>query len=128
MRRSYSASPWERFFTGGGLHQFANFNPDHNGRTMSVAEAFRHSVNLVFVRLMRDIVRYYVAVHLPFARDLVEDSRLTPRARSYLVRFADREGRAFLSQFYNQLGGLGADGALAQLVKRGAARAPIGSP
>ena len=47
---------------------------------MSVAEAFRHSVNLVFVRLMRDIVRYYVAVHLPFARDLVED-RAT-RARS----------------------------------------------
>ena len=26
MRRTYSASPWERFFTGGGLHQFANFN------------------------------------------------------------------------------------------------------
>ena len=81
MRRKYSASPWDRFFTGGGLHQFANFNPDHNGRRMSVADAFRHSVNLVFVRLMRDIVRYYVAVHLPFARDLVEDG-LTPRARS----------------------------------------------
>ena len=29
MRRSYSASPWERF-TGGGQHQFANFNPEHN--------------------------------------------------------------------------------------------------
>jgi membrane peptidoglycan carboxypeptidase len=116
MRRSYSASPWERFFTGGGLHQFANFNPDHNGRTMSVAEAFRHSVNLVFVRLMRDIVRYYVAVHLPFARDLVED-RAHPGRAQYLVRFADSEGRAFLNQFYNQLGGLGADGALAALVK-----------
>ena len=116
MRRNYSASPWERFFTGGGLHQFANFNPDHNGRTMSVAEAFRHSVNLVFVRLMRDIVRYYVAVHLPFARDLVED-RAHPARAQYLVRFAESEGRAFLNQFYNQLGGLGADGALAQLVK-----------
>jgi cell division protein FtsI/penicillin-binding protein 2 len=83
---------------------------------MSVAEAFRHSVNLVFVRLMRDIVRYYVAVHLPFARDLVED-RAHPGRAQYLVRFADSEGRAFLNQFYNQLGGLGADGALAQLVK-----------
>jgi membrane peptidoglycan carboxypeptidase len=116
MRRTYSASPWERFFTGGGLHQFANFNKDHNGRTMSVAEAFRHSVNLVFVRLMRDIVRYYVALHLPFARDLVED-RAHPARAQYLVRFADSEGRAFLNQFYNQLAGLGADGALAQLVK-----------
>jgi membrane peptidoglycan carboxypeptidase len=115
MRRTYSASPWERFFTGGGLHQFANFNRDHNGRTMSVAEAFRHSVNLVFVRLMRDIVRYYVAVHLPFARDLVED-RAHPGRAQYLVRFADSEGRAFLNQFYNQLGGLGGDGALAALV------------
>jgi membrane peptidoglycan carboxypeptidase len=116
MRRNYSASPWERFFTGGGLHQFANFNKDHNGRTMSVAEAFRHSVNLVFVRLMRDIVRYYVALHLPFARDLVED-RAHPARAQYLVRFADSEGRAFLNQFYNQLGSLGADGALAQLMK-----------
>jgi membrane peptidoglycan carboxypeptidase len=33
------------------------------------------------------------------------------------VRFAESEGRAFLNQFYNQLGGLGADGALAQLLK-----------
>ena len=61
MARRYSASPWERFFTGGGVHQFANFNADDNGRVMSVAEAFRHSVNLVFIRLMRDIVQYYQA-------------------------------------------------------------------
>ena len=115
MRRSYSASPWERFFTGGGQHRFANFNPEHNDRTLSVAEAFRHSVNLVFVRLMRDIVRHYVAVHLPFARDLLEDREHPARAQ-YLVRFADREGRTFLNQFYDQLGGLGADGALARLV------------
>ena len=114
MRRTYSASPCQAF-----LHwrrpasvrqlQSGPQRPHHER-----GEAFRHSVNLVFVRLMRDIVRYYVAVHLPFARDLVED-RPTPRAQ-YLVRFADSEGRAFLHQFYNQLGGLGADGR-SQLVK-----------
>jgi membrane peptidoglycan carboxypeptidase len=114
MRRSYSASPWERFFTGGGLHQFANFNPDHNGRTMTVAEAFRHSVNLVFVRLMRDIVRYQVAVHLPFARELVEQKDHPARAE-YLNRFAEREGSAFLSRFYDELSGLDPDGALAKV-------------
>src|SRR5918994_2946033 len=115
MRRSYSASPWERFFTGGGQHTFANFNPEHNDRTLSVAEAFRHSVNLVFVRLMRDIVRHYVAVHLRFARDLLEDREHPARAQ-YLVRFADREGRTFLNRFYDELGGAGAEGALARLV------------
>jgi membrane peptidoglycan carboxypeptidase len=115
MRRTYSASPWERFFTGGGQHQFANFNPDHNGRTMSVAEAFRHSVNLVFVRLMRDIVRYYAAVHLPFGRDLLGD-RDHPARAEYLMRFAEREGRVFLNRFYDELSGLGSDGALARLI------------
>jgi membrane peptidoglycan carboxypeptidase len=114
MRRSYSASPWERFFTGGGQHRFANFNPEHDDRTLSVAEAFRHSVNLVFVRLMRDIVRYHTAVHLPHGRDLLADPR-HPARGGYLERFADREGRTFLNQFYDQLSGLGADGALAAL-------------
>lgn len=115
MRRSYSASPWERFFTGGGQHQFANFNPDHNERTMSVAEAFRHSVNLVFVRLMRDIVRYYMAVDLSVARDLLDQGDPSTRTQ-YLVRFAEREGRTFLNKFYDEVSGLGPDGALAHIV------------
>jgi membrane peptidoglycan carboxypeptidase len=117
LRRSYSASPWERFFTGGGQHRFANFNPEDDGRALSVAVAFRHSVNLVFVRLMRDIVRYYTAVHLPFARDLLDDPQHPARA-SYLERFADREGRTFLNRFYDELIGLGADGALAALTSQ----------
>ncbi|MGH6919482.1 MAG: transglycosylase domain-containing protein, partial [Geminicoccaceae bacterium] len=41
MARRYSASPWERFFTGGGVHRFANFQAEDNDRVMSVAEAFR---------------------------------------------------------------------------------------
>ena len=39
--------------------QFENFEPEENSRIMTVRESFQHSVNLVFVRLMRDIVRYY---------------------------------------------------------------------
>jgi membrane peptidoglycan carboxypeptidase len=115
MRRSYSASPWETFFTGGGAHRFANFNPDHNGQIMSVAEAFRHSVNLVFIRLMRDIVQYYGAVEPALRLDLLED-RAHPAREAYLVRFADREGSTFLNRFYGELAGLGPDGALAQLL------------
>ena len=75
---------------------------------------------------MRDIVRYHTAVHLPSARDLLDDPRHPARA-GYLERFADREGRAFLSQFYDELNGLGAEGALAKLVRR-CGRVPTGSP
>ena len=34
MERSYSASPAEGFFTGGGLHTFENFNREDNGKVM----------------------------------------------------------------------------------------------
>ncbi|MDP3565308.1 MAG: hypothetical protein Q8R70_12550, partial [Methanoregula sp.] len=36
MERRYSAGPWERFFTGGGLHTFANFNKEDNNKVMPV--------------------------------------------------------------------------------------------
>ncbi len=61
MARRYSANPKERFFTGGGMHEFVNFHRRDDARAMSVREAFRHSVNLVFIRLMRDIAQYYTA-------------------------------------------------------------------
>ena len=58
LQRPYSASPAEAFFTGGGLHQFSNFEPEDDGRILRVREAFHRSVNLVFIRLMRDLVRH----------------------------------------------------------------------
>jgi membrane peptidoglycan carboxypeptidase len=113
MARRYSASPWERFFTGGGVHQFANFDADDNGRVMSVAEAFRNSVNLVFIRMMRDIVRYYEAQGAP--AEAILGDRQHPLRRSYLERFADREGTTFLNQFYDGFAGLAPDQVLDRL-------------
>ena len=121
LARRYSASPWERFFTGGGVHQFANFNADDNGRVMSVAEAFRNSVNLVFIRVMRDIVRYYQAEGAPAAAIL--DDRQHPLRTDYLVRFADREGITFLNQFHSQFSGLSPDQVLDRLAGEVRARA-----
>ena len=95
--------------------------------TLSVAEAFRHSVNLVFVRLMRDIVRYYTAVHLPFARDLLDDPRHPARA-GYLERFADREGRAFLNQFYDRAERARRRGRAGEAGEVRCGRVPTGSP
>lgn len=65
LERKYSASPWEVFFTGGGFMTFQNYEPDDNGKILSIREAAVHSTNLVFVRLMRDLVRYHEA-RLPY--------------------------------------------------------------
>lgn len=99
LERSYSASPAETFYTGGAPHQFVNFRPEDNGRAMTVRVALRESVNLVFIRLMRDIVRYYT-YGAPGATGSVLDLADDPRRADYLARFADREGRVFLRRFY----------------------------
>lgn len=49
----------EAFYTGGGAHVFANFEKSENYQNLTVAAGFQNSVNLVFIRLMRDMVNYY---------------------------------------------------------------------
>ena len=61
MKRRYSASPRERFFTGGGIHTFENFNSRDDRKLVTIEEAFRNSINLPFIRLIRDIVEFYIA-------------------------------------------------------------------
>jgi membrane peptidoglycan carboxypeptidase len=104
MERRYSASPSEGFFTGGGLHHFDNFESADNRRTMTVREAFTRSVNLVFIRLMRDVVRNVMARSEGESAALLED-RSNPRRQEYLARFADEEGRLFIARFYRKYKG-----------------------
>ncbi|MEQ8331531.1 MAG: transglycosylase domain-containing protein [Longimicrobiales bacterium] len=103
MQRTYSANPGERFVTGGGTQTFANFDNQYDGRVMTVAEAFRHSVNLPFVRIMRDLVQYEMA-RFGMA-DVLEDPD-DPARRFYLERFADQEGSIFVRQFHGKYRGL----------------------
>ncbi len=98
MARRYSASPAESFFTGGGAHTFANFKPEDNSKVFSVEDALHESVNLVFIRLMRDIAYHYLYKPDGMARQLENPD--DPRRREYLQRFADREGKVFLRRFY----------------------------
>src|SRR5512139_1609998 len=100
MRRKYSASP-ETFFTGGGIHTFANFDPKDNSRVMDVWEATRNSVNLVYIRIMRDIVRHYVS-STPGAAARILDDASNPLRETYLARFVDQEGRGFIRHFYQR--------------------------
>lgn len=104
MERRYSASPAEPFFTGGGLHTFSNFNREDDHKVLSVREAFYNSVNLVFIRLMRDIVHYHLFQRPESIARILEDSS-DPRRQEYLTRFADREGSTFLYRFYRKYQG-----------------------
>lgn len=99
MERTYSANPAERFVTGGGTQTFSNFDNTYDYSTISVTVAFRQSVNLVFVRMMRDIVNYYI-YRVPGSTAHVLDDTNDPLRQEYLERFADREGIQFLDQFY----------------------------
>lgn len=100
MERRYSASPAEAFFTGGGRHTFNNFRREDNGRNPTLAEAMRESLNLPFIRLMRDLVRYSTHGSEPRSQLLEDDS--DPRRMEYLRLFADREGRTYLQRFWRK--------------------------
>ncbi len=104
MERSYSADPGEVFFTGGGQHIFHNFESSDNAKILSVRDGLRNSVNLVFIRLMRDIVRYYM-YNVPGSTARILADGDDPARQVYLARFADREGRVFLNHFYNKYRG-----------------------
>jgi membrane peptidoglycan carboxypeptidase len=107
MERTYSASPAEVFFTGGGLHRFSNFEPRDDRRTVTVREALRNSINLPFVRLMRDVVQHLMVTTSQSTRELAQAQRI-----QYLSRFADNEGKAFLRRFYAKYRGLPPNAAL----------------
>ena len=117
MERRYSASPGEVFFTGGGQHSFVNFNKDDNGRIMTLQEALRSSVNLPFIRLMRDIVQFYMDEGADDGAEILRTPD-HPARQAYLARFADREGSDFLNRFYNDYRRRTPDDALARLAAR----------
>ncbi len=98
LQRQYSANPNEVFFTGGGEHRFNNFSRSDNNKVMSVQEALRNSVNLVFVRLMRDVVNHNMFLVPGSSAQILRDAD-DPRRAKYLERFADQEGQIFIRRF-----------------------------
>lgn len=110
LERRYSASPGEAFFTGGGLHTFVNFNKEDNPKIMSLRVALQESVNLVFIRLMRDVVYHHLYKMGGIARWMDSDDAV--KRRQYLERFVDQEGKAYLRRFYGKYRGKSAQEAL----------------
>lgn len=114
LERKYSGNPGEAFYTGGGVHVFENFEKSENFQNFTVASGFQNSVNLVFIRLMRDIVNYY-RYRVPGASPAVLDDWNDPSRQKYLARFADEEGQVYLSRFYAKYRGETSDQALETL-------------
>jgi len=116
MLRTYSANPSEGFFTGGGVHHFGNFESADDNRVLTVREGTTRSVNLVYIRLMRDLVR-----HLMFQEEgtgaAIRADRDDPKRLALLARFADKEGREYLARFYREHQGLDAEAWVAQQFK-----------
>src|SRR4029077_10732186 len=98
MQRHYSAAPGS-FFTGGGTQRFGNFESAENHDDPTVEEAFQHSVNLAFVRLLHDIVKYETAASGVEVNRLFGDTA-DPQREAYLQRFVDADSRRFLGRFY----------------------------
>ncbi|AXE31356.1 glycosyl transferase family 51 [Chromobacterium phragmitis] len=121
LERQYSANPGESFFTGGGRHTFENFDKNDNGRTLTLREATQRSVNLVYIRVMRDIVRYYM--YPAGYDDTLMGDKEDPRRQEYLQRFADKEGKTFMAGFYHKYHGKSAEQIDALLVEK-ARRSP----
>jgi membrane peptidoglycan carboxypeptidase len=101
LERRYSASPYESFFTGGGLHTFENFRKEDNGGNPTIRQSIINSINLPFVRLMRDISRHYqwrLGVKLGGAKF----DRQSAMRQHFLTKFADQEGSYFTRRFYEK--------------------------
>lgn len=111
LNRKYGANSDEGFFTAGGLHFFENFDSAEDNEIVTVKDGFHRSFNLVFIRMLRDIERYYT-YRVPGVSPSVLDDEADPARQRYLVRFADSEGREFLQRFYERYRGKTADQAL----------------
>jgi membrane peptidoglycan carboxypeptidase len=118
MERYYSAHPEEMFFTGGGLHHFANFDPLDNGKVLPLREAFQSSTNLVFIRLMRDIVHYHRA-RLAYNADDVLANQGHAERRRMLEEIAEEESRGALRRSYHNYKEQSEEKIVARLVGKG---------
>jgi len=117
MDRKYSGSTAETFFTGGGAHTFVTFEKAEDYKIMDLREALRDSVNLVFVRLMRDIVNYTIAQGQQTKQELLSDPD-HPARKEYLERYADKEGSTFLNRYITEYANLKRDEMIDKVTKR----------
>jgi cell division protein FtsI/penicillin-binding protein 2 len=97
LDRPFSTDPHERFFTGRGMHTFANFDDEIAG-LVPLRTAFQHSINLPYIRLMRELVQFYTAEANLDQQAILAD-RKHPQRRDILEAAMEQESRALLERY-----------------------------
>lgn len=105
MERIYSANNIKRFYTGGGLHQFQNFQVNDNWREVSVRQAFEDSINLPFIRMMEDVVHHIIHNRLDIDINVYDDVT-HPLRQQYIDRYILHDAVQHFSLYYRQYKGL----------------------
>ena len=108
MQRKYSGNPGERFYTAGGEHVFENFESKENHQDYTVEDALVNSVNLCFIRIMRDVENYIIDQKMQVNPEDLKDLS-SPLRRQYLEEFAEFEGGQFLGRAWELQSGRTAD-------------------
>ncbi len=101
VKREFSASPYQGFETGGGFMHFSNFDGTDNGLHLTIAQAFQRSNNLVFVRVMKEVVDHLTYRHVTDLNQILTERDHTKRA-VYLDRFVEFEGQQLVRKFYKK--------------------------
>ncbi len=101
LDRRFSASPAEAFYTGGGMHRFNNYQRKDNNRNPSLREAMRESINLPFVRLLRELVNFHIASKWHDIDQVLHNDQ-DMRRQQVLNQFIDRESIVYLSRFWKK--------------------------
>jgi membrane peptidoglycan carboxypeptidase len=99
LQRSISGSPHQAFFTGGGMHTFKNFKKDQDNRVFTIEEGLCQSVNLVFIRLMKEVVDYYTA-NLGYDVKALLSETNNPERLPLLREAMELESVEFLRKYY----------------------------
>ena len=106
LDRQYSSSSGEVFFTGGGVHWFSNFESSVGyNATYTLRDGLKHSVNLVYIRLMRDLVQFHQS-RLGYDPVSILNQPDNPVRQRMLQEIADNESRLYLAAAYRAYQGL----------------------
>jgi membrane peptidoglycan carboxypeptidase len=116
LDRKYSASSGEAFFTGGGTHRFSNFDRRDDALMYTVRDSLKESVNLVFIRLMRDLVKFHEA-RLDYDPKDVLNQPDHPQRLRLLQEIAEAESEYFLRRAYQEYRTLTPEAAIRRILQ-----------
>lgn len=104
MDRKYAVGAGEAFNTGGGRHVFSNFGK-LSAAAMPLWSATAQSVNLVFVRLMKDVVYHHLFRPESKVAPILDDEN-HPQRQELLRLYVEKDGNRHLRSHFKRWQGM----------------------